>query len=229
MILERPYPKSEIEGYNYLVYESGFEWVRVYQKRTQIRSDIRDYKNKISTLQKMKPTNEDVLKNAISDLNNLNERMEYNLSVFLDQNRGSAKPFSTNIERLKDLLANSYMIDEKIIKAAVARMPVRDDCMPIDEKQKEILKYEKMIKKNEVELEKVSPPEHFLWQNGKPVLDLCENFENRLRLVQSKFLEPSNILGFRLSDCEQTEQDAWRNLGIRSAMAKGKMTPIPMQ
>jgi hypothetical protein len=127
---------------------------------------------------------------------------------------------------MKDLLAAFY-ITPKMIDAAVDLLPEPKNSISLEEKQKQRAKLQKALEKKKADLEKASPPEHFLWENGRPAADLCEAFEKKWRSTQARFNGPCSILSHKLSDCKASEQQAWADLKIRSAMnPKSKNAPI---
>lgn len=227
MILDRPQSKQTIEAYRELADEQNFAWVEIYLKRQEVKAEIREIKTKLSALNRLSPANEDVQKNAIADLPILRDEIIKRVSIYLNNNRRAANPFSSRLDRLIEFLPAIY-IDAEMIEAAVALMPVTKGCIPIAEKRKKISSLEKLIEKKKGELEKSSPPEHFQWINGHPQLDLCENFEKKWRSMQGRLNSPCGPLGHDLSSCKESEQNAWRELKIRSAMnERAKLSPIP--
>lgn len=233
MIFERPISKSEVPGFRELNDEMDFGWIDTYQKRQKIKAEIREINAELQRLNKLDPANEDVLKNALADLPILREEIIKRGSIHLDINRRAANPFSSRLERLDDfiwalLIPENIDIMENNVKAMAALMPTRDNCAPVAEKRKKISSLQKQVEKKKSKLEKCSPPEHFLWQNGQPTKDLCMAYEKKWRSVQGRFNGPANVQGFDLGDCKGSEQNAWRDLGIRSAMSPtSKSAPIP--
>ena len=227
MILERPLSKQAIEAYRQLVDEQDFSWIPVYLKRQEIKAEIREIQTKLKNLRALDPVNADVKTNAIADLPILREEIIKKISIYLHNNRRAANPFSSRLDRLIEYIPALYINDDMIDEAA-ALMPITDNCMPVEEKRKKISSLEKSLEKKKAELEKYSPPEHFLWVNGQPTLDLADNFEKKWRSMQGKLSAPADALGHELSTCKESEQQAWRDLRIRSAMdEKSKMAPIP--
>jgi hypothetical protein len=178
-ILQRPLSKTEVPGYRELVEEMDFSWVPIYLKRQKNKARIREFQAEIKKLRALDPANEDVKKNALADLPILIEEIRKKGSIYLHNNRRSANPFSSRLERLDDfiwalLIPENIDIMENNVKAMAALMPVTEGCMPVAEKRKKISALEKLIEKETRALEKNSPPEHFEWRNGSPVKDLCE-------------------------------------------------------
>jgi hypothetical protein len=204
-----------------------FSWVPIYLKRQKNKAKIREIQAKLKDIRALDPANEDVHKAAISDVPTLRHEIIKQIAIYLDNKRRAANPFSSRIDRLIEFLPALY-IDEDMVNEAVPLMPIRDNCEPIDEKRKKISSQEKLLKKETSELEKNSPPEHFLWQNGVPTMDLCEALERKWRSVQGKFNAPCGPLGHELSSEPEPVQQAWRLLEIRSAMSPtSKNAPIP--
>jgi hypothetical protein len=227
MILDRPGNKQDIESYRQLVDEQDFEWVDVYLTRQKIKSEIREYQEKLRNLRALDPANEDVHKNAIADLPILREEIIKRVSIYLHNNRRAANPFSSRLDRLAEFLPSIY-IDEDMIDEAVSMMPKTEGCLPVAEKRKKVSSLEKLVEKKKGELEKASPPDHFQWINGAPTMDLCDNFEKKWRSCQAHLNAPAGALGHGLKSCKSSEQLAWRELGIRSAMSpNSKVSPIP--
>jgi hypothetical protein len=227
MILAQPESKQAIEAYRELVDDMDFAWVPAHIKRQEIKSEIREYQAKLKNLRALDPANADVQKRAIADLPVLRAEIIKKLSIFLHNNRRPANPLSSRLDRLIEFLPAIY-IDADMIAEAVSLMPITEGCMPVEEKRKKISSLEKLVEKKKGELEKASPPDHFQWINGAPTMDLCDNFEKKWRSAQARLNAPSDALGHELSSCKETEQQAWRDLRIRSAMSpNSKVAPIP--
>jgi hypothetical protein len=226
IIQERPLAKTAVPAYRQMVDELDFTWVEDHLKRQKIKSEIQEIKAELQKLNKMLPGNEDLRKNAHAGLKELEAESIKLLAGYLNESRRGQNPFY-NVQRMKDLLA-SFAITTEMIDAAVDLLPEPKNSISLEEKQKQRAKLEKALEKKKAELEKASPPEHFQWINGKPVSDLCEAFEKKWRSTQARFNGPCSILGHQLDGCGEPEQQAWRDLGIRSAMnATGRVSPIP--
>ena len=208
----------------------SFEWVDDYLALQDIKRELKFLTSKVSEVQNAQSTKETVKARFKASFERYQQRRIGKLTKILEGLQRHADPFFNLEYRLMgrpeyQRLGVSLTWPE--IEQAIDLIQFDDDPLTDAEKESRLADLEKAIGDLKAKMQEHSPPGYFLIREGRIDCDSREKLVEHWRTIQGKCNAPCTPQGFALETGSDAEKDAYKKLGLSSAINSNKHVPDP--
>ena len=215
MDFRSPISKSDVPYYGQIAnFEDALpELAERFLKWEAIGYEIANVKREMAELRKEPPSYNELCERTRASYERYRTRLVNDVSKYLEAMAQSPDPFESLERRLLDRLQGFTSID--IVEDALVALKNRGyKGLPAIEKQAEIVKLEKKIKKLEDERSKILPREQFTVDTGRGQVCWIEVFCDHWRSLQRSTQDNCCFRGIQLSHASPPVQEAHRVLNL---------------